>query len=129
MTSQAGVLTVAVSHAVDIDLSNIATKTEIFDLRCMLADMKAAFVKTGSQGWICSNGGNLSGAKAPPYRLPVSARVRLQKRRTHAGVAKKVSGPIPARASTSKKKLPSPPVARFTRLHIFSRAARAARTS
>jgi len=50
VTSQAGVLTVAVTHAVAIDLSNIATKTEIFDLRCMLADMKAAFVKTGSQG-------------------------------------------------------------------------------
>jgi len=43
--AQAEALTAAVKQAVDIDLSNIATKTGIADLRREMADMKAELVK------------------------------------------------------------------------------------
>ena len=43
--AQAEALTAAVKQAVDIDLSNIATKTDIADLRRETADMKAELVK------------------------------------------------------------------------------------
>ncbi len=43
--AQAEALTAAVKQAVDIDLSNIATKTDIADLRREMADMKAELVK------------------------------------------------------------------------------------
>jgi basic membrane lipoprotein Med (substrate-binding protein (PBP1-ABC) superfamily) len=43
--AQAEALTAAVKEAVDIDLSNIATKTDIADLRREMADMKAELVK------------------------------------------------------------------------------------
>ena len=43
--AQAEALTAAVKQAVDIDLSNIATKTGIADLRRETADMKAELVK------------------------------------------------------------------------------------
>jgi hypothetical protein len=38
-------LTAAVKQAVDVDLSNIATKTDISDLRREMAEMKAELVK------------------------------------------------------------------------------------
>ena len=38
-------LTAVVKQAVDIDLSNIATKTDIADVRREMADMKAELVK------------------------------------------------------------------------------------
>ena len=43
--AQAEALTAAVKQAVDIDLSNIATKTDIADLRRDVADIKAELVK------------------------------------------------------------------------------------
>ena len=43
--AQAEALTAAVKQAVDIDLSNIATKTDIADLRREIADIKAERVK------------------------------------------------------------------------------------
>ncbi len=43
--AQAEALTAAVRQAVDIDLSNIATKTDIADLRREIADTKAELVK------------------------------------------------------------------------------------
>ena len=43
--AQAETLTAAVKKAVDIDLSNIATKTDIADVRREMADMKAELVK------------------------------------------------------------------------------------
>jgi hypothetical protein len=43
--AQAEALTAAVKQAVDIDLSNIATKTDIADVRREMADMKAELVK------------------------------------------------------------------------------------
>ena len=43
--AQAEALTAVVKQAVDIDLSNIATKTDIADVRREMADMKAELVK------------------------------------------------------------------------------------
>jgi basic membrane lipoprotein Med (substrate-binding protein (PBP1-ABC) superfamily) len=43
--AQAEALTAAVKQAVDIDLSNIATKTDIADLRREMAEIKAELVK------------------------------------------------------------------------------------
>ena len=43
--AQAEALTAAVKQAVDIDLSNIATKTDIADLRREMAETKAELVK------------------------------------------------------------------------------------
>ena len=43
--AQAEALTAAVKQAVDVDLSNLATKTEIADLRREMAEMKAELVK------------------------------------------------------------------------------------
>jgi basic membrane lipoprotein Med (substrate-binding protein (PBP1-ABC) superfamily) len=43
--AQAEALTAAVKQAVDIDLSNIATKTDIADLRREMAEIKAEVVK------------------------------------------------------------------------------------
>ena len=43
--AQAEALTTAVKQAVDIDLSNIATKTDIANLRRERADMNAGLVK------------------------------------------------------------------------------------
>ena len=43
--AQAEALTAAVKEAVEIDLSNIATKTDIADVRREMADMKAELVK------------------------------------------------------------------------------------
>ena len=43
--AQAEALTAVVKQAVDIDLSNIATKTDIADLRREMAEMKAELVK------------------------------------------------------------------------------------
>ncbi|MGC2202601.1 MAG: hypothetical protein WA633_21005 [Stellaceae bacterium] len=43
--AQAEALTAAVKQAVDVDLSNIATKTDISDLRREMAEIKADFVK------------------------------------------------------------------------------------
>jgi len=43
--AQAEGLTAAVKQAVDVDLSNIATKTDISDLRREMAEMKAELVK------------------------------------------------------------------------------------
>jgi basic membrane lipoprotein Med (substrate-binding protein (PBP1-ABC) superfamily) len=43
--AQAEALTAAVKQAVDIDLSNIATKTDIADVRREMADIKAQLVK------------------------------------------------------------------------------------
>ena len=43
--AQAEALTAAVKQAVDVDLSNIATKTDIADVRREMADMKAELVK------------------------------------------------------------------------------------
>ena len=43
--AQAEALTAAVKQAVDVDLSNIATKTDISDLRREVAEMKAELVK------------------------------------------------------------------------------------
>ena len=43
--AQAEALTAAVKQAVDVDLSNIATKTDIADLRREMADIKAELVK------------------------------------------------------------------------------------
>ena len=43
--AQAEALTAAVMKAVDIDLSNIATKADIADVRREMADMKAELVK------------------------------------------------------------------------------------
>jgi hypothetical protein len=43
--AQAEALTAAVKQAVDIDLSNIATKTDIADLRREMAEIKAVVVK------------------------------------------------------------------------------------
>jgi basic membrane lipoprotein Med (substrate-binding protein (PBP1-ABC) superfamily) len=43
--AQAEALTAAVKNAVDIDLSNLATKTDIADLQREMADMKAELVK------------------------------------------------------------------------------------
>jgi len=43
--AQAEALTAAVKQAVDVDLSNIATKTDISDLRREMAEMKAELVK------------------------------------------------------------------------------------
>ena len=43
--AQAEALTAAVKQAVDIDLSNIATKTDVADVRREMADMKAELVK------------------------------------------------------------------------------------
>jgi basic membrane lipoprotein Med (substrate-binding protein (PBP1-ABC) superfamily) len=43
--AQAEALTAAVKNAVDIDLSNLATKTDIADLRREMADMKAELVR------------------------------------------------------------------------------------
>jgi hypothetical protein len=43
--AQAEALTAVVKHAVDVDLSNLATKIEIADLRREMADMKAELVK------------------------------------------------------------------------------------
>jgi basic membrane lipoprotein Med (substrate-binding protein (PBP1-ABC) superfamily) len=43
--AQAEALTAAVKQAVDIDLSNIATRTDIADVRREMADMKAELVK------------------------------------------------------------------------------------
>jgi hypothetical protein len=44
--AQAEALTAVVKQAVDIDLSNIATKTDIADLRREMAEMKAELVKS-----------------------------------------------------------------------------------
>jgi hypothetical protein len=43
--AQAKALTAAVKRAVDIDLSNIATKTDIGELRREMSEMKAELVK------------------------------------------------------------------------------------
>ena len=43
--AQAEALTAAVKQAVDIDLSNIATKTDLADLRREMADIKAELIK------------------------------------------------------------------------------------
>jgi basic membrane lipoprotein Med (substrate-binding protein (PBP1-ABC) superfamily) len=43
--AQAEALTAAVKQAVDIDLSNIATKTDIADVRREMAETKAELVK------------------------------------------------------------------------------------
>ena len=43
--AQAEALTAAVRQAVDIDLSNIATKADIADVRREMAEMKAELVK------------------------------------------------------------------------------------
>ena len=43
--AQAEALTAAVKQAVDIDLSNIATKTDTADLRREMAEIKAELVK------------------------------------------------------------------------------------
>jgi len=43
--AQAEALTAAVRQAVDVDLSNIATKTDIADVRREIADTKAELVK------------------------------------------------------------------------------------
>jgi ActR/RegA family two-component response regulator len=43
--AQAEALTAAVKQAVDIDLSNIATKTDIAEVRREMADMKVELVK------------------------------------------------------------------------------------
>ena len=43
--AQAEALTAAVKRAVDIDLSNIATKTDIVELRREMSEMKAELVK------------------------------------------------------------------------------------
>jgi basic membrane lipoprotein Med (substrate-binding protein (PBP1-ABC) superfamily) len=43
--AQAEALTAAVKQAVDIDLSNIATKADMADLRREIAEMKAELVK------------------------------------------------------------------------------------
>jgi hypothetical protein len=43
--AQAEALTTAVKQAVDIDLSNLATKTDIADVRRETAEMKAELVK------------------------------------------------------------------------------------
>ncbi len=43
--AQAKALTAAVKQALDIDLSNIATKTGIADLRREIADIKAELIK------------------------------------------------------------------------------------
>ena len=43
--AQAEALTAAVKQAVDIDLSNLATKTDIADLRREMAETKAELVK------------------------------------------------------------------------------------
>jgi hypothetical protein len=43
--AQAEALTAAVKQAVDFDLSNIATKTDIAEVRREMADMKAELVK------------------------------------------------------------------------------------
>jgi hypothetical protein len=43
--AQAEALTAAVKPAVDIDLSNIATKTDIAELRREMSEMKAEFAK------------------------------------------------------------------------------------
>jgi hypothetical protein len=43
--AQAEALTAAVKRAVDIDLSNLATKTDVADLRREMADVKAELVK------------------------------------------------------------------------------------
>jgi basic membrane lipoprotein Med (substrate-binding protein (PBP1-ABC) superfamily) len=43
--AHAEALTAAVKQAVDVDLSNIATKTDISDLRREMAEMKAELVK------------------------------------------------------------------------------------
>ena len=43
--AQAEALTAAVKRAVDIDLSNIATKTDIADVRREMADIRAELVK------------------------------------------------------------------------------------
>ena len=37
--------TAAVKEAVDIDLSNLATKSDVADVRCEMAEMKAELVK------------------------------------------------------------------------------------
>ncbi|HXC91536.1 MAG TPA: hypothetical protein VNV18_15345 [Stellaceae bacterium] len=52
--AQAEALTVAEKQAVDIDLSNIATETDVADLRREMADVKAELVK-----WVV--GGSPSG--------------------------------------------------------------------
>ncbi len=53
--AQAEALTAAVKQAVDIDLSNIATKIDIADLRREMVDIKAELVKwvvgSGSPRW------------------------------------------------------------------------------
>ena len=43
--AQAEALTAVVKQALDIDLSNIATKTDIADVRREMADLKAELVK------------------------------------------------------------------------------------
>jgi basic membrane lipoprotein Med (substrate-binding protein (PBP1-ABC) superfamily) len=43
--AQAEALTAAVREALDIDLSNLATKTDIADVRREMAEMKAELVK------------------------------------------------------------------------------------
>jgi len=43
--AQAEALTAAVKQAVDIDLSNMSTKTDIADVRREMAEMKAELVK------------------------------------------------------------------------------------
>jgi len=43
--AQAEALTAVVKQAVDIDLSNMATKTDLAELRREMADMKAELVK------------------------------------------------------------------------------------
>ncbi len=49
--TQAEALTAAVKQAIDIDLSNIATKTDLAELRRRMAEIKAVLVK-----WVVGSG-------------------------------------------------------------------------
>jgi hypothetical protein len=53
--AQAEALTAAVKQAVDFDPSTLATKTDLADLRCKMAGMKAELVKwvVGVGSWRC----------------------------------------------------------------------------
>jgi len=66
--AHAEALAAAVKQAVDVDLSNIATKTHISDLRREMAEMKAELVKWASGSvspkwrpfWRCSSSSPLA---------------------------------------------------------------------
>ena len=71
--AQAEALTETIKEATDIDLANIATRTDVAEMRRELAELKGPAGEMAGRGRVCPGGDDPGGGEAVLGRPPVSA--------------------------------------------------------